>query len=64
MGILSSVSRARAARHFGFSFFAQFWYATRDMTCASCRGCNSATNGTSIGFLAAHTAENELSQVY
>ena len=63
VGILGRFQRAPRARPFGFSVFAQFWGATQDLTCVSCRACNSATNGASIDFLAAHTADNEFSQV-
>ena len=52
---------ARFARGiFGAAERVPFWLLLRDLTCASCRACNSATNGTLIGILAAHTAENEL----
>ena len=54
------VSKGDGAPGGGFEKFC-FWHATRDLTCASCRECNSATNGASIDFLAAHTAENGLS---
>ena len=52
---------ARFARGiFGAAEKVLFWLVRRDPTCALCRACNSATNGTLIGILAAHTAENEL----
>ena len=55
----SKVSKGDGAPGGGFENFC-FWHATRDLTCASCRGCNSATNGTLIGIVAFNTAENEL----
>ena len=53
------------AAHFARGIFGAaekmlFRLVRRDLTCALCRACNSATNGTLIGILAAHTAENEL----
>ena len=63
--VSDSFSGARiSARRNWWAESTQISIAARRLTFASCRVSNSATNGTLIGIVAVHTAENELSQVY
>ena len=56
--------RARGALFLADACLSRFWRATHGFVFLVCRGSNSVDFASLVEVLAAHTAENELSQIY